>query len=51
MAEKPAYWQAVQEQAVPSKDGGILPTISYITLANNAIRHIVKRIDDLLGHP
>lgn len=49
--EKPAYWQAVQEQAVPSKDGGILPTIPYITLANNAIRHIVKRIDDLLGHP
>lgn len=51
MAEKPAYWQAVQEQMVPDMDGGILPTIPYITLANNAIRHIVKRIDDLLGHP
>lgn len=51
MGQKPAYWQAVQEQMVPSKDGGILKTIPYITLANESIRHIVRRIDNLLRNP
>ncbi|MCB0202152.1 MAG: hypothetical protein KDI03_18950 [Anaerolineae bacterium] len=51
MSNKPRWWQAVQEQTVPSKDGGVLRTTPYITMANNSVQYIIQRIDDLLGRP
>ena len=45
---KPAYWQAIQEQRVPTQDGGILSTIPFISMANHAIQSYIRRIENLL---
>lgn len=45
---KPRYWQAIQEQQVPDRDGGILNTVPFISMANNAIQSYIRYIEDLL---
>lgn len=48
MGSKPAYWQAIQEQRVPTQDGGILSTIPFISMANSAIQSYIRRIENLM---
>lgn len=45
---KPRYWQAIEEQQVPDRDGGILDTTPFISMANNAIQSAIRRIENLL---
>ncbi len=48
MGRKPRYWQAIQEQRVPTQDGGILNTAAFISVANSVIQSYISRIQRLL---